>query len=31
VLKMLQPKGDHDRDRKTLYHIALRELRNGSR
>jgi len=31
VLKMLQPHGDHDRDRKTLYEIALRELRNGSR
>ena len=31
VLKMLQPSGDHDRDRKTLHHIALRELRNGSR
>jgi AcrR family transcriptional regulator len=31
VLKMLQPRGNHDRDRKTLYNIALRELRNGSR
>lgn len=31
VLKMLQPGGDHDRDRKTLHHIALRELRNRSR
>jgi len=30
VLKMLQPHGDHDRDRSTLYHIALRELRNGA-
>ncbi|MGA2393463.1 MAG: TetR/AcrR family transcriptional regulator [Candidatus Lustribacter sp.] len=31
VLKMLQPRGDHDRDREALYAIALRELRNGSR
>jgi AcrR family transcriptional regulator len=31
VLKMLQPRGNHDGDRRTLYHIALRELRNGSR
>jgi AcrR family transcriptional regulator len=31
VLKMLQPNGNHDRDRKTLYAIALRELGNGSR
>jgi AcrR family transcriptional regulator len=28
VLKMLQPLGDHDADRTTLYKIALRELRN---
>jgi AcrR family transcriptional regulator len=27
VLKILQPHGDHDRDRQTLYDIALRELR----
>lgn len=31
VLKILQPNADHDVDRKTLYTIALRELRNGSR
>jgi AcrR family transcriptional regulator len=31
VLKMLQPHGDHDRDRSTLYNVALRELRNGAR
>jgi AcrR family transcriptional regulator len=31
VLKMLQPLGDHDADRTTLYKIALRELRNRSR
>jgi AcrR family transcriptional regulator len=31
VLKILQPNGEHDVDRKTLYTIALRELRNGSR
>ena len=31
VLKMLHPNGNHHRDRKTLYSIALRELRNGSR
>jgi AcrR family transcriptional regulator len=30
VLKMLQPLGDHDADRSTLYKIALRELRNRS-
>lgn len=29
VLKMLQPRGDDELDRKTLYTIALRELRNG--
>ncbi|HEV8020932.1 MAG TPA: TetR/AcrR family transcriptional regulator [Candidatus Lustribacter sp.] len=31
VLKILQPRGDTNRDRSTLYDIALRELRNGSR
>jgi AcrR family transcriptional regulator len=30
VLKMLQPLGDHDADRTTLYNIALRELRHRS-
>jgi AcrR family transcriptional regulator len=30
VLKMLQPLGDHDADRTTLYKIALRELRHRS-
>ena len=31
VLKMLQPLGDHDADRTTLYKIALRELRHRSK
>jgi AcrR family transcriptional regulator len=31
VLKILQPNADQDVDRKTLYTIALRELRNGPR
>jgi len=31
VLKMLQPRGDLDRDRTVLIRIALRELRNASR
>ncbi len=30
VLKMLQPLGNHDADRTTLYTIALRELRHRS-
>lgn len=31
VLRMLQPRADHDGDRRALYDIALRELRNDSR
>ena len=30
VLKMLQPHGNNERDRRRLYTIALRELRDGS-
>lgn len=30
VLAMLQPRGNRDRDRKSLYAIALHELRTGS-
>lgn len=31
VLKMLQPRGNHERDRETLHAIALRELHAASR